>query len=100
MPVRRVAQRLGGQRPYLADFRPQQHSDAYSGVIEDARREHPGDPQITAAYAIGKTVRLFRQAWQCLGCGRLLVLGPDRCYYAFAPESPATPRDVLEGGIA
>ena len=33
--------------PYLADFLPEQHSDAYCGAIEDAIRQHPGDSEIT-----------------------------------------------------
>ena len=38
--------------PFLADFLLEQHSDAYCGAIENAIRRHPGDAEITAAYAI------------------------------------------------
>ena len=58
-----------GRSPFLADFLPDQHSDAYCGAIENAIRDHPGDPQIAAAFAIDATVGLFRQAWQCPACG-------------------------------
>jgi hypothetical protein len=83
--------------PYLADFLPEQHTDAYCAAIEDAIRQHPGDPEITASFAIDRAVGLFRQVWQCPTCGRVLVLGPDRKYHAFVPELPDTPRDVLAG---
>src|SRR2546422_65397 len=51
--------------PFLADFLPEQNTDAYCGAIEDAIRQHSGSPEITAASAIDRTVELFRQAWQC-----------------------------------
>jgi hypothetical protein len=81
--------------PFLADFLPEQHSNAYCGAIEDAIRDHPGSPQVTAGFAIHRTERLFRQVWQCPVCGRVLILGPDGTYHAFLPERSDTPRDVL-----
>jgi hypothetical protein len=86
-----------GNVPFLADFLPEQHSDAYCGAIEDAIRDYPAVPEITAAYAIDRTTVLFRQAWQCSSCGRVLLMGPDRQYYSFAPESPTTPLNILAG---
>lgn len=82
---------------FLADFLPEQNSDAYCGAIEDAIREHPGEPELVASFVIDNTVNLFRQIWQCQDCGRLLVLGPDGKYHGFLPELPDTPRDVLSG---
>lgn len=81
--------------PFLADFLPEQHAETYCGAIEDAIRHHPGAAEITAAFAVDRTVALFRQVWQCPACGRLLVLGPEGKYHAFVPERPDTPRDVL-----
>jgi hypothetical protein len=81
--------------PFLADFLPDQNSDAYCGAIEEAIRRHPGDPEIVASWVINDTLKLFRQAWQCPTCGRLMVLGPDGKYHSFIPESPETPRDLL-----
>jgi hypothetical protein len=83
--------------PYLAEFRPDQHSDAYCGAIEEAIRRHPGDPEITASWIIYDTLKLFHQAWQCPVCGRLLVPGPDGKYHSFVLESPETPRDLFAG---
>src|SRR5690606_12248823 len=83
--------------PFLADFLPEQHSDAYCDGIERAIREHPGSPEIATAFAIDSTVSLFRQIWQCPACGRLLILGPDGKHHAFLPEQSGTPRDVLAG---
>ena len=87
----------GGTVSFLADFLPEQRSDAYVAAIEDAVREHPGEPERAAWWAIDKTTGLFRQVWQCPTCGRLLVLGPDGKYHSFRPEQPDTPRDVLAG---
>ena len=81
--------------PFLADFLPEQHCDEYCEAIEEAIREHPGDSETTAGWAIDRSVALFRQVWQCTECGRLLVLGPDRKYYSFVPESSETPKTLL-----
>ena len=85
--------------PFLADFLPEQHSDKYCAMIEDAIRANPGNPSITAAFVIDRTVGLSRQVWQCPDCGRLLVLGPDHKYYSFVPELPDTPRTVLAADL-
>lgn len=81
--------------PFLADFLPEQNSDAYCGAIEEAIRRHPNDPEIAASWVIHDTIELFRQAWQCPTCGRLLVLDLGGKYHSFVPESPETPRDLL-----
>jgi len=83
--------------PFLADFLPEQHATAYCGAIEDAIRDHPGKPDVAAAFALDATVGLFRQMWQCPERGRLLVLGAEGGYHAFVPERPDTPRDLLAG---
>jgi hypothetical protein len=83
--------------PFLADFLPEQHTDAYCGAIEDAIRNHPAKPEVTAAFVIDRTVNLFRQIWQCPDCGRLMVLGPDAQYHSFLPEFPDTSKNVLSG---
>ncbi|MCE9532963.1 MAG: hypothetical protein K8T89_17835 [Planctomycetes bacterium] len=85
--------------PFLADFLPEQHADSFCGVIEDAVRDCPGPPEIVSAWAIDSSVELFRQIWQCPSCGRILVMGADRRYYSFVPESPTTPRDLLAGEV-
>jgi hypothetical protein len=83
--------------PFLADFLPEQHANAYCGAVEDAIRDHPGEPELAASFAMDASVGLFRHLWQCPACGRLLVLGPDGTYHAFVPERTDTPRDVLAG---
>jgi hypothetical protein len=72
--------------------------DAFWEAVDAAvERSGPSAREKEAAVMRLRSLNVFRQAWQCPQCGRVLVEDPSRAVHAFAPEPGAEPPRVFGG---